>query len=139
MLFLLLNSQLIRSLSLWVLMKNDSWEHFMRLRSKKFAVPLSFLTRFRCIPSLPDEVKIKIPILLTLWIHVFLSNLLQATALQYFKRFYLQWSVMQHHPKEIMYSSSDSSKLCTSFTNLLSHKKMCESVYQFELSILCFW
>ncbi|CAN6876999.1 unnamed protein product [Brassica oleracea] len=25
-----------------------------------------------------------------------------ATALQYFKRFYLQWSVMQHHPKEIM-------------------------------------
>ncbi|CAA7024708.1 unnamed protein product [Microthlaspi erraticum] len=27
---------------------------------------------------------------------------IQATALQYFKRFYLQWSVMQHHPKEIM-------------------------------------
>ncbi|XP_013594985.1 PREDICTED: cyclin-H1-1-like [Brassica oleracea var. oleracea] len=27
---------------------------------------------------------------------------IQATALQYFKRFYLQWFVMQHHPKEIM-------------------------------------
>ncbi|CAN7125465.1 unnamed protein product, partial [Brassica rapa subsp. narinosa] len=27
---------------------------------------------------------------------------IQATTLQYFKRFYLQWSVMQHHPKEIM-------------------------------------
>lgn len=27
---------------------------------------------------------------------------LQATALIYFKRFYLQWSVMQHHPKNIM-------------------------------------
>ncbi|CAN8265330.1 unnamed protein product [Cochlearia groenlandica] len=27
---------------------------------------------------------------------------IQGTALQYFKRFYLQWSVMQHHPKEIM-------------------------------------
>ncbi|XP_016648819.1 PREDICTED: cyclin-H1-1 isoform X3 [Prunus mume] len=26
----------------------------------------------------------------------------QATALIYFKRFYLQWSVMQHHPKNIM-------------------------------------
>ncbi|KAM7481850.1 hypothetical protein LguiB_006433 [Lonicera macranthoides] len=27
---------------------------------------------------------------------------IQATALIYFKRFYLQWSVMEHHPKEIM-------------------------------------
>ncbi|CAN6581939.1 unnamed protein product [Malus baccata var. baccata] len=27
----------------------------------------------------------------------------QATALIYFKRFYLQWSVMQHHPKTIMH------------------------------------
>lgn len=27
---------------------------------------------------------------------------IQATALIYFKRFYLQWSVMQHHPKNIM-------------------------------------
>lgn len=27
---------------------------------------------------------------------------IQATALLYFKRFYLQWSVMQHHPKNIM-------------------------------------
>lgn len=30
-------------------------------------------------------------------------HVLQATALIYFKRFYLQWSVMQHHPKHIMY------------------------------------
>ncbi|XP_047340963.1 cyclin-H1-1 [Impatiens glandulifera] len=27
---------------------------------------------------------------------------IQATALIYFKRFYLQWSVMEHHPKQIM-------------------------------------
>ncbi|KAL5566061.1 hypothetical protein UlMin_029225 [Ulmus minor] len=27
---------------------------------------------------------------------------IQATALIYFKRFYLQWSIMQHHPKNIM-------------------------------------
>ncbi|KAL8473977.1 hypothetical protein ACS0TY_030720 [Phlomoides rotata] len=27
---------------------------------------------------------------------------IQATALIYFKRFYLQWSVMEHHPKNIM-------------------------------------
>nr|GEY62203.1 cyclin-H1-1 isoform X1 [Tanacetum cinerariifolium]GEY65416.1 cyclin-H1-1 isoform X1 [Tanacetum cinerariifolium] len=27
---------------------------------------------------------------------------IQATALIYFKRFYLQWSVMEHHPKDIM-------------------------------------
>lgn len=27
---------------------------------------------------------------------------LQATAIIYFKRFYLQWSVMEHHPKHIM-------------------------------------
>ncbi|KAI4349971.1 hypothetical protein L6164_010506 [Bauhinia variegata] len=27
---------------------------------------------------------------------------IQATALMYFKRFYLQWSVMEHHPKNIM-------------------------------------
>ncbi|KAL5783715.1 hypothetical protein ACOSP7_008744 [Xanthoceras sorbifolium] len=27
---------------------------------------------------------------------------IQATALLYFKRFYLQWSVMEHHPKNIM-------------------------------------
>ncbi|CAK9140578.1 unnamed protein product [Ilex paraguariensis] len=27
---------------------------------------------------------------------------IQATALTYFKRFYLQWSVMEHHPKDIM-------------------------------------
>ncbi|KAF3652275.1 putative FBD-associated F-box protein-like [Capsicum annuum] len=27
---------------------------------------------------------------------------IQATALLYFKRFYLQWSVMEHHPKDIM-------------------------------------
>lgn len=27
---------------------------------------------------------------------------IQATALIYFKRFYLQWSVMEHHPKEVM-------------------------------------
>ncbi|KAJ1697111.1 hypothetical protein LUZ63_005623 [Rhynchospora breviuscula] len=29
-------------------------------------------------------------------------NKIQATSLIYFKRFYLQWSVMQHHPKNIM-------------------------------------
>nr|XP_010918004.1 cyclin-H1-1 isoform X2 [Elaeis guineensis] len=27
---------------------------------------------------------------------------IQATAIMYFKRFYLQWSVMEHHPKHIM-------------------------------------
>jgi len=27
---------------------------------------------------------------------------IQATAITYFKRFYLQWSVMEHHPKHIM-------------------------------------
>ncbi|KAJ0818053.1 putative cyclin [Helianthus annuus] len=27
---------------------------------------------------------------------------IQATALIYFKRFYMQWSVMEHHPKDIM-------------------------------------
>lgn len=27
---------------------------------------------------------------------------IQATAIIYFKRFYLQWSVMEHHPKHIM-------------------------------------
>lgn len=31
------------------------------------------------------------------------SFMLQATALIYFKRFYLQWSVMEHDPKHIMY------------------------------------
>lgn len=30
---------------------------------------------------------------------------IQATALIYFKRFYLQWSVMDHHPKDIMLTS----------------------------------
>jgi len=58
-----------------------------------------------------DEVKNKIPDFCLLSEFMFLpSNILQATALQYFKRFYLQWSVMQHHPKEIMYSSFKSSK-----------------------------
>ncbi|KAM0933245.1 putative cyclin [Dioscorea sansibarensis] len=28
---------------------------------------------------------------------------IQATAIIYFKRFYLQWSVMEHHPKHIMH------------------------------------
>lgn len=32
----------------------------------------------------------------------------QATALIYFKRFYLQWSVMEHHPKNIMYGTASS-------------------------------
>lgn len=32
----------------------------------------------------------------------------QATALIYFKRFYLQWSVMEHHPKNIMYVTASS-------------------------------
>ncbi|KAL1555419.1 cyclin-H1-1 isoform X1 [Salvia divinorum] len=31
-----------------------------------------------------------------------LPHKIQATALIYFKRFYLQWSVMEHHPKNIM-------------------------------------
>lgn len=79
------------------------------------------------------KLKIKYLILLALCIHVFPSNFLQATALQYFKRFYLQWSVMQHHPKEIMYSSSKSSKWSKA---LLVHKRIfCEIVYQIELSI----
>ncbi|XP_008811991.1 cyclin-H1-1 isoform X2 [Phoenix dactylifera] len=30
------------------------------------------------------------------------EQLMQATAIIYFKRFYLQWSVMEHHPKHIM-------------------------------------
>lgn len=35
---------------------------------------------------------------------IFVESLfaLQATAIIYFKRFYLQWSVMEHHPKHIM-------------------------------------
>lgn len=57
-----------------------------------------------------DEVKNKILHLVSSLDSCFFYNLLQATALQYFKRFYLQWSVMQHHPKEIMYSSSESLK-----------------------------
>ncbi|OMO68793.1 hypothetical protein CCACVL1_19830 [Corchorus capsularis] len=32
----------------------------------------------------------------------YFPNKIQATALIYFKRFYLQWSVMEHHPKNIM-------------------------------------
>nr|QYW07136.1 cyclin H1-1 [Dimocarpus longan] len=32
----------------------------------------------------------------------YFPNKIQATALLYFKRFYLQWSVMEHHPKNIM-------------------------------------
>ncbi|XWS58176.1 hypothetical protein CRYUN_Cryun08bG0012400 [Craigia yunnanensis] len=32
----------------------------------------------------------------------YFPNKIQATALIYFKRFYLQWSVMEHHPKHIM-------------------------------------
>ncbi|XP_021901994.1 cyclin-H1-1 isoform X1 [Carica papaya] len=32
----------------------------------------------------------------------FFPHKIQATALIYFKRFYLQWSVMQHHPKHII-------------------------------------
>lgn len=39
---------------------------------------------------------------------LFVVHVLQATALIYFKRFYLQWSVMEHHPKHIMYESSTS-------------------------------
>jgi len=31
-----------------------------------------------------------------------LVYVLQATALLYFKRFYLQWSVMEHDPKHVM-------------------------------------
>ncbi|MFQ6635199.1 hypothetical protein Gotur_010080 [Gossypium turneri] len=38
----------------------------------------------------------------------YFPNKIQATALIYFKRFYLQWSVMEHHPKHIMYDSSKS-------------------------------
>ncbi|GKV02634.1 hypothetical protein SLEP1_g15041 [Rubroshorea leprosula] len=32
----------------------------------------------------------------------YFPNKIQVTALIYFKRFYLQWSVMEHHPKNIM-------------------------------------
>ncbi|GMI79327.1 cyclin H;1 [Hibiscus trionum] len=32
----------------------------------------------------------------------YFPNKIQATALIFFKRFYLQWSVMEHHPKDIM-------------------------------------
>lgn len=32
----------------------------------------------------------------------YFPNKIQATALIFFKRFYLQWSVMEHHPKNIM-------------------------------------
>ncbi|XP_010455108.1 PREDICTED: cyclin-H1-1 isoform X2 [Camelina sativa] len=59
---------------------------------------------------------------------------IQATALQYFKRFYLQWSVMQHHPKEIMLTCVYAS--CKIEENHVSAEEIGKGINQDHLIIL---
>lgn len=89
-------------LNLSVLRKNSFWEYFMRINWEKFVEPSIFHTKFRSMA------------LHEIWLLWFPKNFwslnfggkglwyLQGTALIYFKRFYLKWSVMEHHPKDIM-------------------------------------
>lgn len=56
-----------------------------------------------------------------------ICSFLQATALLYFKRFYLQWSVMDHHPKNIMYDSYKS--LLITYPKV--YKCSCDIRYEF--------
>ncbi|XVF41897.1 hypothetical protein PTKIN_Ptkin01aG0317300 [Pterospermum kingtungense] len=65
--------------NLLILKKNDTCGCFMKTNFEKFVVHSTFLIKFR-----------------------YLFLFIIATALIYFKRFYLQWSVMEHHPKHIM-------------------------------------
>jgi hypothetical protein len=74
----------------------------MRINFKKFVTTSTFLIKFRYVfLSFHNEYENKgnVGFLVNF---LELVHVLQATALIYFKRFYLQWSIMEHHPKNIM-------------------------------------
>ncbi|KAH7666921.1 cyclin H protein [Dioscorea alata] len=59
---------------------------------------------------------------------------IQATAIIYFKRFYLQWSVMEHHPKHIMLTCIYSS--CKVEENHVSAEELGKGIQQDHKMIL---
>ncbi|EPS69696.1 hypothetical protein M569_05066, partial [Genlisea aurea] len=59
---------------------------------------------------------------------------IQATALIYFKRFYLQWSVMEHHPKNIMLTCIYAA--CKSEENHVSAEELGKGIEQDHQMIL---
>lgn len=75
----------------------------MRINFKKFVTTSSFRIKFRYVFLFSIKMKSenkgndRFYGQIKGFFHV-----LQATALLYFKRFFLQWSVMEHHPKNVM-------------------------------------
>ncbi|KAL6570480.1 hypothetical protein OROGR_000030 [Orobanche gracilis] len=59
---------------------------------------------------------------------------IQATALIYFKRFYLQWSVMEHHPKNIMLTCIYAA--CKAEENYVSAEELGKGIEQDHQMIL---
>ncbi|KAG9141651.1 hypothetical protein Leryth_015338 [Lithospermum erythrorhizon] len=59
---------------------------------------------------------------------------IQATTLIYFKRFYLQWSVMEHHPKDIMLTCIYAA--CKAEENHVSAEELGKGIFQDHQLIL---
>ena len=84
-----------------MLKKNNSCGHSMSVRFKKYVQPSLSLKKFRYLCFF-EKKELEVICWDFRVVLLQLVYLLQATALIYYKRFYLQWSVMEHNPKHIM-------------------------------------